>query len=69
MAKDTENLIYYSESSEPPLSNRVLAFLYFQSFTSKNCLKVKPLLQNVNFAKVVNFEPIFRGEEVEIGKI
>ena len=33
------------------------AFPYFQFFTSKNCLKVKPLLQNVNFAKVVNFEP------------
>ena len=43
-------------------------FLYFHSFNSKNCLKVKPLLQNVNFAKVVNFEPTFRGEGLEVEK-
>ena len=44
-------------------------FLYFQSFTSKYCLKVSHFCKNVNCAKVVNFETIVRGEGVEIEKI
>ena len=48
-----ENLLFLTVSSD---------FIYFHSFTSKYC-------KNVNCAKVVNFETIFRGEGVEMEKI
>ena len=44
-------------------------FIYFHSFTSKYCLKVSHFCKNVNCAKVVNFETIFRGEGIELEKI
>ena len=55
-----QNFLFLTVSSD---------FIYFHSFTSKNCLKVSHFCKNVNCAKVVNFETIFRGEGVEIEKI
>ena len=55
-----QNLLFPNVSSD---------FLYFHSFTSKNCLQVSHFCRNVNCAKVVKFKTMFRGEGVEIGKI
>ena len=55
-----QNLLFPTVSSD---------FLHFYSFTSKYCLKVDHFWRIYIFAKVANFEAIFRGEGVEIDKI